>query len=1007
MRYIRRFYNRPQRAVALSLLVLLLGIILLGNFHNPTSHVSATNMAPPPIPPCAPPPAGMVSWYPLESGGQDIKGTNTGSVQGVGATFPGAPFAKVGNGFHSGGAGNIISVPDAANLNPSQLTIDAWVRIDALTALNMPIVWKGNSAGSDLSTPYSLLVNGTSVGANAGKLLFLITNGVSEQVVMSTVPLVVGSPTHVAASVNGSTVKLYINGVLNTSVAKTVTPTSSTFPLQIGGIGGGSNFFNGTIDELEIFNTAVADSDISAIYAADSTGKCKGTCATPPSGMVSWYPLESGGQDIKGANTGSVQGVGGTFPVAKVGNGFKSGGAGSIISVPDSPSLNPSPQLAIDAWVRVDALNASTMPIVWKGNSGGADLSTPYSLLVDNTGKLLLLITNGVSEQVVTSTATLSIGTFTHVAATVNGNITLYINGVADTTVAKTVTPTSSIFPLQIGGINGAANFFNGVIDELEIFNTAVAASDILSIFNAGSAGKCKCTPVPANLVRWYPFNGDVTDQQTGTSATILGSGHSFPAAKVSLGFKSGGAGSLVQASDANDLDVTQLTMDAWVRVDALNASTMPIVWKGNSGGADLTTPYALLVNGTSAGADAGKLLLLITNGAAEQILLSSSALPLGTFTHVAATVNGSTINLYINGALDTSAAKIVIPFNSAFPLQIGGINGAANFFNGVIDEFELFSRALTLAEIQSIVNAGSNGKCPINPVPPVVGTADLSIAKTDNVTTVNPGSLVTYSITVMNNGPNNVIGAIVNDTFPANLTSVSWVCTPSSGADCLGTFGSGNISNKLVNLNVGSSVVFMATGTVTSVPVTNTATVTAPFGINDPNLSNNSSTDTDTGGPIFNSVDLVLTPTFCGGLATQGKTASIGLRVKNNNGPATATGVMTTTALPSTVELCSTDPPLGGGCTSIINFLGQTIVKCDLQTLAPNAEKRVRINFRVRCNVTGPLVTSNTVWSNELELVPRNNSLGTSTAVAPQSIFNPNVCFLAPCTTPSGICPP
>jgi uncharacterized repeat protein (TIGR01451 family) len=130
--------------------------------------------------------------------------------------------------------------------------------------------------------------------------------------------------------------------------------------------------------------------------------------------------------------------------------------------------------------------------------------------------------------------------------------------------------------------------------------------------------------------------------------------------------------------------------------------------------------------------------------------------------------------------------------------------------------------------------------------------TADLSITKTDNVSSVTAGSLVTYTIVVTNNGPAAVTGALVNDTMPAALTNVSWTCSAPGSASCGGGTGSGNI-NRAVNLgntNGNRTITFTVSGTVLSTAtgtLTNTATITAPSGVTDPTAANNTVTDTDT----------------------------------------------------------------------------------------------------------------------------------------------------------------
>ena len=78
---------------------------------------------------------------------------------------------------------------------------------------------------------------------------------------------------------------------------------------------------------------------------------------------------------------------------------------------------------------------------------------------------------------------------------------------------------------------------------------------------------------------------------------------------------------------------------------------------------------------------------------------------------------------------------------------------------------------------------------------------ADLSITKTDGVSSVVAGGSVIYTITASNAGPNNAVGATVADTFPASLTA-TWTCVGAGGGTCTAA-GSGNI-NDTVNLPAG-----------------------------------------------------------------------------------------------------------------------------------------------------------------------------------------------------------
>lgn len=78
---------------------------------------------------------------------------------------------------------------------------------------------------------------------------------------------------------------------------------------------------------------------------------------------------------------------------------------------------------------------------------------------------------------------------------------------------------------------------------------------------------------------------------------------------------------------------------------------------------------------------------------------------------HVAATYNGASTRLYVNGVEDGLRPGVWSSANAP-PLSIGQRGSNEDFFNGLIDEVEIFNRALSIAEIQSLYNAGSFGKC-------------------------------------------------------------------------------------------------------------------------------------------------------------------------------------------------------------------------------------------------------------------------------------------------------
>src|SRR5204863_214275 len=130
-----------------------------------------------------------------------------------------------------------------------------------------------------------------------------------------------------------------------------------------------------------------------------------------------------------------------------------------------------------------------------------------------------------------------------------------------------------------------------------------------------------------------------------------------------------------------------------------------------------------------------------------------------------------------------------------------------------------------------------------------LVLSANLKVTVTDGKSSVVSGQSDTYTIVVTNNGLGRVTGAVAGDNFPAVFTGVHFTATQTGGASGFTANGSGNIHDT-VTMPGGSVITYTATGTIdpsATGTLSDTVTVTAPNGVTDPNLTNNSATDSDT----------------------------------------------------------------------------------------------------------------------------------------------------------------
>jgi uncharacterized repeat protein (TIGR01451 family) len=192
---------------------------------------------------------------------------------------------------------------------------------------------------------------------------------------------------------------------------------------------------------------------------------------------------------------------------------------------------------------------------------------------------------------------------------------------------------------------------------------------------------------------------------------------------------------------------------------------------------------------------------------------------------------------------------------------------------------------------------------------------ADLSVTKTDGVTSAIPGNSVTYMIMAANVGPDGAVGATVQDTFPPSLTC-TWTCSNAGGGTCTAN-GSGNI-NDVVNLPVGTSITYTAicaiapsaTGTLS-----NTALVNAPAAVGDNVPGNNSSTDNNT--VLVPTANLSITKTDGATSVAAGGSTTYTI-VASNAGPSHAPGSTVADTFPIGLSCTWTCVGASGGtCTA------------------------------------------------------------------------------------------
>lgn len=258
-------------------------------------------------------------------------------------------------------------------------------------------------------------------------------------------------------------------------------------------------------------------------------------CTEMLSGLVSWWSGNSNTFDAVGLNNIATFTTA-AYATGKVGAAFSLNGLSSRLVINDSASLNFSSNanFSIEMWIRTGMSNTSGGSIIYPNVPLLEKRTTPtsgwvgYSLSL-NQGRLAFAMGSGgvfapaVVSNYISSGSDLRDLMFHHVAVTVNRSATnggvLYVDGVPVLTFNPRLHNVSLVntSPLFIGAptITTSNAYFAGLIDEPAIYNRELTATEILSIRNAGAAGRCKAAP----LIITQPVGKFVTN---GGSATLL-----------------------------------------------------------------------------------------------------------------------------------------------------------------------------------------------------------------------------------------------------------------------------------------------------------------------------------------------------------------------------------------------------------------------------------------------------------------------------------------------------
>jgi len=465
--------------------------------------------------------------------------------------------------------------------------------------------------------------------------------------------------------------------------------------------------------------------DIGADQFSDTVMQTQQSSPNLDAGLIGHWTFD--GDDTSGTVTKDVSGnnnngtiSGATVIPGRRGQGFSFNGvSGDKINIPDNTSINLVTGYSFNAWVKTTtdpkgAMISKATTNIWLGGVG--DRTWSISQMPDLwQGKTRIKITHNATNY--TTSWNYPLNEWYFLSVNWDGtNARVYFNGILKDTVAISGNLITAGYPLYVGygydaAGDSARNKYNGLLDDVHLYNRPLSASEIGQLYNQGqttmqTSQNSKSTN---GLVGLWSFDGPDVSGTTAFDRSGLGnngtiSGATVTPGKIRQGMKFNGTSDYVDCGTNSSILSDTTTVSAWVKYDGSQSNAPLLRWSTNTA----PPPPSLHVEYT--GASNGPLLYL---GNTEWRYFSPTN-PVNIYDNnwhqMIFVVENNDVDgslLFVDGqqqaisTTDTSGGAAI-----KTRLDIGR-SGSSNYFNGSLDDVRIYNRALSASEISNLYNTG------------------------------------------------------------------------------------------------------------------------------------------------------------------------------------------------------------------------------------------------------------------------------------------------------------
>lgn len=657
-----------------------------------------------------------VAYWALDEG----TGTNAEdkTTNGKDLTLTGSPTWQTedqcvaGKCLYFDGASNQYAAnSNAYNLAGTSITASAWLRPHDKTSNTTQTLISSTSGSNGIEINWAQNANNSSCYIGTGSF---------SKIDVSTTNVDTNKWHHFVCTWDGSTIRMYIDGVLAGSGAKSGTIGSGTYTVTVGNTaGGGTDWtFKGFVDDVKIYTSALSVDQVKTLYT--SVGNPDGLAGSVlgasddnlpgalSNGLVGYWKMDetsgnrtdSSGNGFTLTDTNTVTSNAGKFGTS----GQFTAANTEYLTIADNSTLSMGDvDFTVSAWVYHDSEGANRVIL---GKYGGdASANTEYLLFYGTAAdRFRFMVGDGTAPGEISVSAdgfgAPTTGTWYFVVGwhdSKNSLIGISVNGVESTTSYTNVLQDSTQ-PFRIGASGTATIPWNGRIDEARVYKRLLSANERQQLYNfaPGPVGYWKM-----DEALWNGTASEVKDASgNGLNGTASG-GVTTATAKYGKGGKFDGTNDYVAISDSDTLSSTTKSVSVWIKMNALGTDDV-IAGKANEQWLGYGT--------TGLGCTASKFSFAVRASGGAFGCANATGTPVaGTWYHLEGTYDGTNVRLYVNGVLEGGPTSIGVPANDTFSFDIGSYSGAAATWatSAYIDEVKLYNYPRTQKQIVEDMNAG------------------------------------------------------------------------------------------------------------------------------------------------------------------------------------------------------------------------------------------------------------------------------------------------------------